>query len=132
MPPAANFRSSQDSRKKPRAAPNTFGRINTTSGMAVGSNSTIHPPACDLEEVGAVAGLRQRQRQLLEASGIDVAGSEGNLLRATYYQALPALECLDEHRSLQQCFVCFGFFFGGFLVVLFVVFCSVVVVCLFV
>src|SRR5690349_21016578 len=103
MPPVSNLRSSQDSRKKPRASPNTFGRINTISGIAVGSNSISHDlTAGDLEQIGSVACLRQWQGQLFQLRGIDVAGAKCDLLRATPLQALAALDRIDEHRSLHQ------------------------------
>src|SRR6185312_1543902 len=85
MPPAANFRSSQDSKKKPRASPKTFGRISTTSGIAVRSNSISHYPAArELEQVGAIASLRKRPGERLQLARIDIAGAEGDFFRATH------------------------------------------------
>src|SRR4051812_16497350 len=73
-----------------------------TSAISVGSNCMSRPAMCELEQVSAVGGLRERLRQLLEVSGIDVAGAKGYLLRATHLLPLPALNGLDEHRGLQQ------------------------------
>src|ERR1700678_93365 len=105
-PAAANFRSSQDSKKYPRGSPNTFGRMRTTSGISVGSNCiSNHLAASDLEQISPVTGLSERQRQLFQARGVYVAGAEGDLLRTTHFQSLPTLDRLDEHRRLEQRFV---------------------------
>src|ERR1700733_1800676 len=100
-PAAANLRSSQDSKKKPRGSPNTFGRIRTTSGISVGSNSISGDrPARDLEQIGPIAGLRQGQREFLQACSVYVTRAEGDFLGATHLQSLPTFDRFNEHRRL--------------------------------
>src|SRR5580693_3162231 len=97
-PAAANLRSSQDSKKKPRGSPNTFGRMRTTSGISVGSNSISDDlPARDFEQVSPVAGLCQRQCQFLQACSVYVTRAEGDFLGTTHLQPLPAFDRFDEH-----------------------------------
>src|SRR5215470_25974 len=102
MPAAANLRSCQDSRKKPRESPNTSGRISTTSGISVAMKRMSGAPVGDLEQVLPVATSRQRARQALELCRVDVAAAKRDLLRAADLQPLAALERLDEHRRPQQ------------------------------
>src|SRR5262245_18264251 len=102
MPAAANLRSCQDSRKKPRASPKTCGRMSTTSGISVGRKRISGASARDLEQVLPVAAARQLARQALELRCVDVAAPEGDLFRAAHLETLAALEGLDEHGRAQQ------------------------------
>src|SRR5262249_11545311 len=101
-PAAANFRSSQDSKKWPRASGKTAGRTSTTSGISMRSNCISSLPACNLQQILSVPRTRKRQGEALELRRIDETRPVGDLLRAAHLQSLPLLDRLDEHRGLQQ------------------------------
>src|ERR1044071_3998304 len=81
-PNAANFCRFQDSRKKPRASPNTFGRRSNTSGISSLSTSTSVPARENSEQILPVFGLLEFPRDLLELGCRNEARSECDFLRA--------------------------------------------------
>ena len=99
-PAAANLRSSQDSKKKPRESPKIWGRIRMTAGISVGSNSISRVPAYDLEEVHAVVRPSERPGDALELLNINKPAAESDLFRAADLQSLPTFDHLDERCRL--------------------------------
>src|SRR6266404_1850682 len=100
--------------KKPRASPNTWGSISTTSVIGVLVNfmlpntSKLRMLVDDAQQILAVTAFFQRLGQLHQLIGVDETRAPGDLFNAGHFQSLSFLDDADERAGIEQGIVSAG------------------------